>query len=244
MIAVTDLWRYPIKAIGRERLESIQLVPGKTLPGDRLWAVAHEAARLEPGWNPCRNFARAASGPALQAITTQTGPDGAMTLTHPDLPPLTLTLPADSDALLAWLTPLWPADRPPLSQVVPSGTRGMTDSDNPTVSIMNLASLRALSQKSGLNLQPERFRGNVWIDGAAPWEEHDWTGKTITLGTATLHVDHPITRCMATHANPATGRRDADVLRALNSDWDHQFFGVNAVVETAGSVAIGDTLIP
>lgn len=244
MISVTDLWRYPIKGIGRERIDTANLQPGTTLPGDRVWAIAHEAARLNPGWNPCRNFARGASGPQLQAITARTNADGSLTLTHPTQGVLTITLPGDADELLAWLAPIWPETRPPLTHITTAQTRGMTDSDIPSVSIMNHASLRALNQKAGLALQPERFRGNIWIDGAAPWEEHDWVGNTITVGATRLRVDHAITRCMATHANTTTGTRDADVLRALNDDWGHQFFGINLIPETQGTIAPGDALTP
>lgn len=240
MITLTDLWRYPIKAIGRETLPAVDLAPETTFPGDRLWAVAHEAARLSPGWNACGNFARAATAPGLQAVKAQTSPDGAITLAHPDRPDVTLSLPADADALLAWLAPLWPDTRPALSRVVRAEHRGLTDSDTATVSIMNHASRRALSQKCGTDLSAARFRGNLWIDGAAPWEEFDWIGKTVQIGPATLQIIEPITRCKATHASPATGRRDADVLTALDSGWNHQDFGVLARVNAGGPIRIGD----
>ena len=244
MIAVTDIWRYPIKGIGRERIDATDVTPDNTLPQDRLWAVAHEAAQLEPGWNPCRNFARGASAPLLQAITARTEADDRIALAHPDRPDITLSLPTDAADLLAWLAPLWPDTRPPLTGLHAADTRALTDSPEPSISIMNQASLRAFNQKSGFNIGPERFRGNIWIDGAAPWEEHDWIDRTITIGTARLRVDHPINRCMATHANTITGQRDADVLGHLNKDWGHQFFGVNVVVETAGHIATGDELHP
>lgn len=243
MITVRDLWRYPIKGIGREPVTGATLTEGATFPGDRIWAVAHDAAKLEPeGWSRCGNFARAAKAPSLMAITSQTGPDGQITLTHPDRPSLTLSLPTDDAALRDWLAPLYPDNRPPLAQTVTAAPRGMTDSAFASISIMNHASRRALEQKAGVSLAPERFRGNIWIDGAAPWEEFDWVGKTLTIGGATLRVEEPITRCLATHANPETGQRDIDTLTLLERDWGHQEFGVNAVVLQGGDIAIGDTV--
>ena len=41
MATVAALYRHPIKAIGREEVDEVDLIAGQTMPGDRLWAVAH-----------------------------------------------------------------------------------------------------------------------------------------------------------------------------------------------------------
>ena len=57
---VTALWRHPIKSHGRESLDHITMTPGQTMPGDRIWAVAHEASKADGSeWVPCNNFSRA-----------------------------------------------------------------------------------------------------------------------------------------------------------------------------------------
>lgn len=239
MITVADLWRYPIKAVGREPLSTIALDAGTTLPGDRRWAVAHAAAKLTGGWDHCTNFARAAKAPMLQAVTIESDGD-SYTLRHPDLPDLQIALPSDAQALVHWLAPIYPTNRPALTDVVAAPDRGMTDSAFASVSVMNHASLRAMAQKSGRTLEPERFRGNIWVEGAAPWEEFDWLGKTIRIGSAHLKMVEPITRCAATRANPVTGRDDTDTLAILQDDWGHQIFGINAEVVAAGTLSIGD----
>ena len=66
---LAHICRHPIKGHGREDLASVRLLAGACLPWDRHWAVAHEAATLVAGWNPCVNFARGAKAPALMAIT-------------------------------------------------------------------------------------------------------------------------------------------------------------------------------
>ena len=49
-------------------------------------------------------------------------------------------------------------------------TVGMTDSDFPSISVLNRASLDALGANgSGRPLAMERFRGNVWLDGLEPF---------------------------------------------------------------------------
>ena len=44
-------------------------------------------------------------------------------------------------------------------------------------------------------LAMERFRGNVWLDGLAPFAEFDLVGRDLRVGGATLRVrerDHPL----------------------------------------------------
>jgi uncharacterized protein YcbX len=114
-----------------------------------------------------------------------------------------------------------------------------TDSDFPSVTLCNHASHRAVEQKAGVPLSIHRWRGNLWIDGLAPWEEFDWIDRDIRIGGALLRVRERTDRCLATQNNPETGRRDVPVLAVLDS-WDHRDFSVRAEVIEGGPIAIGD----
>lgn len=241
---VTAIYRHPVKAIGRERLDQVTLTPGKCLPLDRVWAVTHARSKWDadaPQWMHCANFLRGANHPALQAVDVRMDGETTATFTHPDREAVSVDLAhAGGQAMfLAWVDGLV-GDAARAQAVVSAPDRGMTDTTRATVSLMNLSSLRALSQKAGQDLSPLRFRGNVWFDGLGPWEEFEWVGRDIRLGTAVLHVGDRIERCNATLANPQTGRRDVDVLKALRDGWGHQDFGVAAVVVTGGEVRMGD----
>lgn len=96
-----------------------------------------------------------------------------------------------------------------------------------------------VEQKLGQTLSIVRWRGNIWFEGLPLWDEFDWLGRDVRIGEAVLRVRERITRCMATTANPETGERDADTLRALNS-WDHQDFGVYAEVLQGGEIRVND----
>jgi hypothetical protein len=63
--------------------------------------------------------------------------------------------------------------------------------------------------------------------------------RDIRIGGAVVRVRERTDRCLATTANPETGRRDADTLAALKS-WGHQDFSVRAEVIEGGLVAVGD----
>ncbi|SDQ34733.1 MOSC domain-containing protein [Leucobacter chromiiresistens] len=66
----------------------------------------------------------------------------------------------------------------------------------------------------GALLDDRRFRSNIVIDGVDAWEELDWSGR-VRIGELEFRVAEPIVRCLATHANPETGERDARVLTTL-----------------------------
>lgn len=246
MATVAALWRHPIKGHGRETLERVTLAQGQTMPFDRRWAVAHEMARADGSeWAPCAEFSRGAKVPALMAINATTDEAaGTVTLTHPERPDLTFDPDTEDRAFLDWVRPLMPENRAQSTRIVRVEGRGMTDTDFPSISLINLASNDALAEKMGQDLSPVRWRGNIHLTGLPAWAEFDWVGKTIRIGTAELEVREPIVRCLATTANPATGARDADTLGALNSFCGHQDFGIYAVVTKTGEIAVGDTVEP
>ncbi|NOC46125.1 MULTISPECIES: MOSC domain-containing protein [unclassified Ruegeria] len=236
---VSSLWRHPIKSHGREALSQVTLIPGQTMPGDRVWAVAHEAAKTDGSeWAPCFNFSRGSKAPQLMAISAELQGD-RVTLRHPQRPDLSVAPDTEQEAFLDWVKPLMPADRAASARIVRVPGRGMTDSDFPSISLCNMASHRAVEQKLGQTLSIVRWRGNIWFEGLPLWDEFDWLGRDLRIGEAVLRVRERITRCMATTANPETGERDADTLRALNS-WDHQDFGVYAEVVQGGEIRVND----
>lgn len=233
--------RHPIKSHGRESLASVRLSAGAGLPWDRHWAVAHDAARLVEGWNPCVNFARGSKAPALMAINAALDESTAtVTLTHPERESLTFRPDdaADLPRFLDWVRELNPAGRAMPERIVSAG-RIMSDTDYPSVSILNLASNTDLGARMGMDLSPLRWRGNLWVEGWEPWAEWDLIGRKLRIGDTLLEVRERIERCNATKANPATGRIEGDTLGALRGAFGHQDFGVYAVVVEGGKIAPG-----
>ena len=165
---------------------------------------------------------------------------GTVQLDHPEAGALQVQPEAQDDLprLLDWLSRVWHSDLP-----APTGIHsfagGLTDNKNPWISIQNHASHRAVEGRAGRALSIYRWRGNLWIDGLGPWQEFEWLGREIQIGTTRLRVTERIDRCKATHANPETGQRDIDMLGVLRS-WDHQDFGVFAEVLEGGEIRLGD----
>ncbi|MFN4204620.1 MAG: MOSC domain-containing protein [Tabrizicola sp.] len=242
---VALLVRHPIKSAGYETVPEAALTEGAAFPFDRVWAVAHAAARLSepPTWAPKLQFLRGWGSAELMAVSCTSDPDrGEVTLSHPRRPTESFRPddPADAARLIDWLRPLWPGTRPEPARVVRVPGQALTDQDQPLISINATASLADLSVRMGVALSPHRFRGNIWIKGWAPWAELDLIGQEIAIGTARLRIEEPIGRCRATGANPETGMQDADTMGALEAGYGHTDFGVFARVVAGGRIAVGD----
>ena len=236
--------RHPIKSAGGEDLARVNLTAGQRLPGDREWAVLTEpgerlaANRAPTEWLPKSAFLNTAKSHALQAV--QGGWSGnKLTLSHPEQPPISADPAIDPNALIDWLRPLWPSDRGAPTRLVRSAD-GWTDARHPFVSILSLSSLTALEQAMGQSLDMERWRGNLWVEGWAPFAERALIGQTIQIGEASLRIDQNIGRCAAPSGNAATGLTDCDMLVALRRLYDRTDFGVFATVVTGGEIALGD----
>ncbi len=240
---ITALYRHPIKSHGRETLDTVTLAEGQSMPFDRQWAIAHDAANVEDNsWGPCTNFSRGSKAPRLAAINIKLDEStGKVTLTHPDRPTVTLSPDEDAAELIDWVMPLVPQNRALPAEVRRLDARGFTDTPYPSVSLCNTASHGAIESLAMTPLSPLRWRGNIWFEGASPWVEHDWIGKTIQIGDVALQVEEPTVRCLATTANPDTGERDVDTLHFLNV-LGHQNFGVYARVTRGGQITLGDQL--
>ncbi len=114
-----------------------------------------------------------------------------------------------------------------------------------TVSLMTTAAIRWLTALSGADVDPARFRSNFTV--ACPGDhpvERDWVGREVRLGGAVVRVVEPIGRCAVIDLDPATGIKDARMLKALGTADRERFgtleFGVYAEVVQPGRVTVGD----
>lgn len=240
-VTLQEIWRFPIKSHGRENIRNAALTTGQGLPFDRLWAVAHEMSDVDGAdWAPCGQFSRGAKAPKLSAISSELNEEtGLVTLSHPERDNLTFDPDTEGDKLIAWTDGFIPANRAQSKRVVRGQTRGFTDSEFPSITLCNFSSHRAVEEKLGNPLSIHRWRGNLWVEGLAPWAEFDWIGRNVRIGTALLEVVEPTTRCLATHNNPETGQRDETVLAILDR-FGHQDFSVQTTVVEPGTIHIND----
>jgi uncharacterized protein YcbX len=248
---IASIHRYPVKSLAGENLAAVELAPGRGLVNDRRYAFVPAepgAPAPQPGWRPksrCIALVRHAAPVRLAARYDDAA--GILTL-------------FEGGREIARGTPENLAERARIEAaaaaeiardvgggmaLVAAGEGAMlTDVDAPLVSLVNLASVRALGEAVGAALDPLRFRANFYFEGAVAWAERDWTGKQIALGGARLEVVDVTERCAAIDVNPATAMRDLRLLNGLADRLGHVEMGIYAKVIAGGSVGRGAEMLP
>lgn len=247
---VAAIFRHPVKGFTPEALTHVDLAPGEGFPNDRIWAVENGPSGFNPerpAWVSKQKFTVLAAIPKVAAARTRyddtTGVLSAEAAGHPTFTGR-LAEPAGRAAFEAWLGGFLDAGdvRGPLRVMEARDAFRFTDHPLGQVSIINLASVRDLSQRLGVELDPLRFRANIYVDGWAPWVENDWADRDLMLGWARARGFKPIVRCAATDVDPATGHKDQDLTKALFDNYGHMNCGLYVHITAAGRVGLGDAV--
>ena len=122
----------------------------------------------------CPNFVRVANVPGLAAIDVRFDPKAErIECQAKDAPPFAAELGTNAGraAMAEWVGGVTGDALLGPFQIARAPDVTLTDSSLQTPSLMSVASLRALEEQMGAELDPRRFRGNLWIDGAEPWAE-------------------------------------------------------------------------
>ncbi len=245
---IAQIYRYPVKGLSAEPLARVALAPGEALPHDRRLALAHGTTRFDgaPHWLPRNNFLMLARNARLAALETRFDPETeVLTVSrHGRVVARGKATDRTGRAVLEQFFAAYLGDEARGAPRIVEAAAGQPFSDvpEPHLSIINLASLGALTRVAGAPVAPLRFRANLYLDSVPPWEEFTWVGRELAIGAARLRVVERIERCAATNVNPETGARDRNLPRALGKGFGHTDMGVYAEVLTGGDIALGDPI--
>ncbi len=240
---IAELWRYPIKSLGGERLEASE-VTELGLVGDRSWGIEDIATG---------NILTARREAALLLAEGRLTAVGRAEV-HLDGQVLTT-----DDELSDWL------GRPVRLRAADAGSGGTFESliDNldedhsgwkswtgPAGAFHDSKRTRVslISTVTLAGRDPRRYRANVVLgrdDSAGLTEsvEDGWVGQTLELGDVTLDVRKHIDRCiMVTRPQPGLAR-DLDVLKSINNQRDG-LAAIGALVTQPGRISVGDVVTP
>lgn len=249
MTKLVAIHRHPVKGFTAEALTETKLQAGGGLPFDRHFAFVSgnkEDVPVPGQWVQPRTFLMLTLYPELARFDCKLTHDGTtLQITGPDGETVRATAgaPDTFDAANAILSKHF--EHGPHSDIrltEQANARGNWDFSDTEISIINLASLRVISQAVGRDLEKERFRGNLYIDGLEPWEEFSWPGCRIKVGEAELDVLRPVQRCAMTSTEPGTGLREVDVPKSMTDAFGHHFCGVYAKVREGGRIATNDKI--
>ena len=243
---VAALYRHPVKGFTPERLSHADLTQGEAFPCDRMFAMENGPSGFDPAapaWVTKMKFTVLAALPQVALATTAFDQaNGTLTAEAPGQPRFSgdLNAPAGQEGFSAWLKGLLGEDAHPDLKVVQAPGHRFMDHPLGHVSILNLASVRDLEAKLGREIDPLRFRANIYVEGWPAWAEDAWEGRDLMVGFARAKVYKPIKRCIATHVDPTTGERDMDLVKALFDNYGHMNCGIYVHVTDGGRVCLGD----
>lgn len=243
------LYRYPVKGLSAEPMQSMALEPGKTAPFDRAYAIENGPGRFDPEAPqhlPKINFLMLMRNERLATLST-TFDEETHTLTilrdGKQVARGQLSTSLGRQMIEQFFAAYMREDLRGPPKIMHADGHSFSDVAAKCVHIVNLASLRELERTVGTTLNPLRFRPNLVIDGLAPFAALDLVGKTITVGPVELEVIKRTERCAATDVDPATGTRDTAIPAVLMRTWGHSDFGIYASVTTGGTATVGDAVI-
>ncbi|MCI0753603.1 MOSC domain-containing protein [Teichococcus vastitatis] len=245
---VEKLYRYPVKGLSAEALEEAKLAVGECIAHDRRFALVQGDAPFDvsaPRFLPKQNFACLMANARLALVAAAFDPhDQCLSLRIPGQPPILAPTgsPEGRSAIAAALCAFLGQEARGTPYFTEAAGHAFTDQKRKGISLINLASLEAVEKATGLQLDPLRFRANVYFTGLPAWAEFNWIGQEVLLGSARLSVFKRTVRCPATQVNLRTGERDADVPKLLREHFGHADLGVHAAVVEEGRVAVGDAL--
>ncbi|MFK7966553.1 MAG: MOSC domain-containing protein [Burkholderiaceae bacterium] len=254
-MTIKHLFRYPIKGLSGESLDTVELKPGYGMPFDRKFALALPGTEFDsanPKPVPKFKFVVLMKYERLASLTTRFDDQNSrFTITDQTgttLVDTSLAEPAGIEALESFFADFMKDQIDGTPRLVQAEGHQFTDvsvhskSMMHAVSFINLASVRALEEATGKKVDPDRFRGNILYDNDAPWSEFDLLGKTIQVGESSMEVVRRTRRCPATQVNPVTAERDLDVPALIKSNYDHMDMGIYAEIRQGGRVAVGDEI--
>ncbi len=263
--SVAALWRYPVKSMRGEELDSSE-VTERGLLGDRAYALVDvETGKVVSAKNPRKwpnmlDFRGAfveppsRSGPMPSArITT---PDGAAVRT--DDPGFDERLSglvgrqvrlASSAGDAPRIEGYWPdydwLERPDtvFEVTLPPGTFF----DAAVVHLLTTTTLESLQAlRPGTRFEVPRFRPNIVValaDGAEGFPEDNWAGRTVRIGDEVrLAISEPCPRCVMTTVSQGDLPKDPEVLRTIVQR-NAGNVGVLASVLRGGCIRRGDAVV-
>jgi uncharacterized protein YcbX len=247
---IASLYRYPVKGLSPERLPHATLTSGQYFPGDRLFAIENGPSGFDPAepvHQPKIKYLMLMRNEALARLRTRyDDASGDLIIDHEGKQALraSTVTPEGHARITAFFEAFMPDELrgTPRWLGAPEGYR-FTDSPKGFVSIINLASVADLESRVGSPLDPLRFRGNVMVEGLAPWAEFDLVGQELaTSSGARLRVTKRIVRCAATNVDPQTGLRDQQIPKALMDAYGHADCGIYCEVLEGGTLTEGEAL--
>lgn len=242
---IAKLVHYPVKGLSGLTKAEAQLTAGEGMPLDRLYAIENGSHRFEahnPRWFSKIHFLQLMRHERLASLALTFDEEShalALFRNGKQVAKGALKTKVGRQIIEQFLASYMKADLNGPPRIVCAEGHIFTDIATKALHLVNLETVREVSRAMDVDLDPLRFRANLYFEGAPPWSERSWLGKTILCGDAELKVFDETSRCEATSVDPKTGQRGLSVPSALLRRWGHDKLGLYAKVVRSGVISTG-----
>lgn len=248
---VAAICRYPVKGFSGQELTAVDLAPGQAIPLDRRFGLLHGPAALDTdagGWRLPTDFFTLDRTEKLAALTTEFDEATQSLIVRRGGRQVSrgrLDQPMGRTLLEQFFAAYLAGTVPGMPRLVEAKTGAFGDTQEASLVLLNLASLRDLEERIAKQpVDPRRIRANLLIDGLEPWVERSWIGKTVAIGGATLEIVESVDCRPANDVNPDGGDTDLNLLPIMERGFGHAQIAVRARVTGGGRIAVGDPVSP
>lgn len=258
---ISALTIFPVKSLGPVALESAEVTP-RGLRGDRRWMLVDEIgrfvtrrelpalARIAMSLAPGGYQLQATEGQAVLPASVEDGALSPVTVWSDTVSAHVVENDAArlvSEVAGRTLRLAYMPDET-VRPIPPDCARAgdsVSFADAFPLLVTSETSLAALNSALEAPVEMARFRANIVLSGAADaWAERDWTA--LETDAAAMRVTTPCSRCIIITQQPETGERHEGnavpmMLRRMGQfNAEGALFGMNAVPEGVGVLAVGD----
>jgi len=256
-VRVAALFRYPVKGFTREECNSLEVLPGGRIAGDRVLGLRFSGSPpVDDGWGTKLGFVALINTPGLAALQLKFNHETfRLRIRLADEVLFDDVLDAvgrkrfastiEQYILGLEVNPISSnTERAPLRVVGDGITPRYQDREPGYTTLHGRQSLAAFATAvaEAPQVTEMRFRSNVAVDGLGTWEEQSWMNRNLRIGDTEFKVVNPVTRCLATHANPTTGKRDLPVMQTLLQVFpaERPTFAILMTSDRGGRIRVGD----
>lgn len=245
MARIASLFRYPVKGMTGQELSSAVVEAGGSFPLDRAYAIANGRSRFDPDapkWVSKTGFLMLMRHERLAVLETRFDEETHRLTIFRDGKQVAqgqLNTRLGRQMVEQFLAGFFSSELMGPPNILAAEGHHFTDIATKGVHIVNLETVRALGDSVGVELDPVRFRANIYTEGTPAWAELDWVGRRLQCGDVEFTVFDRTSRCAAIDVDPATGVRGQSLPSAIERLRGHSDLGVYARVSKGGAISKG-----
>ena len=243
--SIASLWRYPVKGLAGQAIETVTVEKEGCFPFDRVYAIENGPTQFDsndPKHLPKVNFLNLMRDERLALLAIDFDETSQiLTILRQDKQVARgdLSTPLGRNMVEQFFAAFMSNELKGPPRIQRAENHHFTDMPERLVHIINLSSVTALGQMMNEPIDENRFRANIHLKGLEPWMETKWVGRILKTDDVEIEIVSPTSRCAAINVDLKTANRGRSLAGALNQQFGNDNFGVYGRIVSAGTLSQG-----